>query len=170
MCIFTCHAQRLGFFRPKELRLLQPPPGRAGGNAPVRRGNAPTWDSQHARLGPVCAARRRPVEYGGTERGSGDGKNHAIAESPPVAAGWFGGGRGRRTWRICGTFAFRQRPEADRKIGSRLEIRPKHRDSGLGREAPVGAPRRFGEGRFRTEKLRNLVLTPPATAGSPSHE
>ena len=168
MCISTYHVQRLGFFRPQELRLLQSPPGRAGGNAFVRCGNAPTWDSQHPRLDSVRAARHRPIEYGRIERGSWDGKNHAIAESPAVAEGWFGDGRGRRTWRICGTFALGQRPQADRKIGSCLGIRPKHRGSGLGGKALVGAPRRFGEGRFRTQKLRNQVPTSPSTTRSPS--
>src|SRR5215218_4891880 len=97
MCIFTYDVRRLGFFRffrPQELRLLQSAPGRAGSNTFVRCGNARTWDSQYPRLGSVRAARHRPIEYGRTERGSWDGKNHAIAESPPVAEGWFGDGRG----------------------------------------------------------------------------
>jgi len=33
MCIVTYHVRGLGFFSPQELRLLQSPPGRAGGNA-----------------------------------------------------------------------------------------------------------------------------------------
>src|SRR5688572_31392748 len=60
-----------------------------------------------------------------------------------------GGGRCRRV-ELAITAKGRKQVE---KFMPGLGIRPEHRGSGLGGKALVGAPRRFGEGRFRTQKL-----------------